>query len=115
MEKPKESLKEFAVINALGKQYRVSVGDQIRIAKVSAKQGESIEFKEVLLLGGPEAAAEVVGTPTIPGASVKGKVLSVGKSKKIIVFKKKRRTGYTKKQGHRQSFTNVLVEKIHGP
>jgi len=101
-----------AVIKTGGKQYLVKEGEKIKIEKIEKKEGEEVEFKEVLFL---EKDGKVkIGKPFVEGAKVLGKVLKQGRSKKIIVFKYKPKTRYRKKKGHRQPFTEVLIEKIEG-
>lgn len=101
-----------AVIKTGGKQYLVKEGEKIKIEKIEKKEGEEVEFKEVLFL---EKDGKVkIGKPLVEGAKVLGKVLKQGRSKKIIVFKYKPKTRYRKKKGHRQPFTEVLIEKIEG-
>lgn len=101
-----------AVIKTGGKQYLVKEGEKIKIEKIEKKEGEEIEFKEVLFL---EKDGKIkIGKPLVEGAKVLGKVLKQGRSKKIIVFKYKPKTRYRKKKGHRQPFTEVLIEKIEG-
>ncbi len=95
----------FAVIETGGKQYIVKEGDVIRVEKLS-HEGEEVEFDKVLMVG------DRVGSPYVEGAKVKGAVLRDARSKKIIVFKYKRRKGYHKKQGHRQWFTEVKITEI---
>jgi len=99
-----------AVIKTGGKQYLVKEGEKIKIEKIEKKEGEKVEFKEVLFL---EKDGRVkIGKPLVEGAKVLGKVLKQGRSKKIIVFKYKPKTRYRKKKGHRQPFTELLIEKI---
>ena len=101
-----------AVIKTGGKQYLVKEGEKIKIEKIEKKEGEEVEFKEVLFL---EKDGKIkIGKPLVEGAKVVGKVLKQGRSKKIIVFKYKPKTRYRKKKGHRQPFTEVLIEKIEG-
>ena len=100
----------FAVIRTGGKQYLVSPGDKIKIEKLNKKEGEEVNFEDVLLL---EKNNKVeIGTPGIKGAKVIGKVLEQGKGRKIIVFKYKPKKHYKKKQGHRQLYTEVKILKI---
>ncbi len=100
----------LAVIKTGGKQYIVAPGQKIKVEKVEAKQGSEITFDEVLLV---EKGKKVeIGTPLIKDAKVIGKVVSQGKSKKVIVFKYKAKTRYKKKKGHRQPFTEVEILKI---
>ena len=99
----------YAIIATGGKQYKVSEGDIITIEKLSADKGENVTFDEVLAIGGDEFKA---GNPTVEGAKVEGSVISNGRAKKIIVYKFKPKKGYHKKNGHRQSFTKVRIDKI---
>lgn len=99
----------YAIIVTGGKQYRVEEGQEIFIEKLDANEGETVTFDSVLMVGGEKT---VVGTPVVEGASVTAKVQKHGKQKKIIVFKYKPKKKYRKKQGHRQPYTKVLIEKI---
>jgi large subunit ribosomal protein L21 len=100
----------YAVIKTGGKQYRVEKNDVIAVELLNAKEGENVTFSEVLLVGGEGKAK--IGTPTVSGASVKGTVLENKKTDKVIVFKKKRRQNYRRKQGHRQNQTIVRITAI---
>ncbi|HBY56355.1 MAG TPA: 50S ribosomal protein L21 [Candidatus Atribacteria bacterium] len=99
-----------AVIATGGKQYWVKEGDIIRIEKIALEKGEKIEFDQVLMVN--KDGEYVIGRPLVEKAKVTGKILNQGKAKKIIVFKYKPKKGYRKKTGHRQPFTEVLIEKI---
>lgn len=101
---------KYAVIAACGKQYKVSEGDVIKVEKLGVSEGDSVTFDRVLLVSDGET---VVGNPTVEGASVTASVVCEGKDKKVIVYKYKRKTGYHKKNGHRQAFTKVKIEKIN--
>lgn len=101
----------YAVIETGGKQYKVSEGDVVFIEKLGLEEGESVKFDKVLAVGGEKTA---IGTPYVDGASVEAKVVANGKSKKIIVFKYKPKKGQKTKQGHRQPYTKVQIEKING-
>jgi large subunit ribosomal protein L21 len=101
----------YAVIQTGGKQVRVSEGQEIYIEKLEAEAGETVEFTEVLMLGGDNVQ---IGSPTVAGAKVVAKVLKQGRGPKIIVFKYKRRKDYRKKQGHRQAYTKLVIEQIVG-
>ena len=101
----------YAIFDACGKQYRVSVGDKIRIEKCPNNEGESLTFDHVLLIGNDDSVK--VGTPVVAGASVVAKVLGHGKEDKVIVFKYKRKKNYRRFRGHRQQFTDVLIEGIN--
>ncbi|MDD6450782.1 MAG: 50S ribosomal protein L21 [Lachnospiraceae bacterium] len=100
----------YAVIQTGGKQYKVSEGDIINVEKLNVEEGQKVNFDQVLLVGGDEMK---VGDPVVSGATVEGSVLRNGKAKKVIVYKYKPKTGYHKKNGHRQAFTQVKIEKIN--
>lgn len=103
----------LAVIKTGGKQYLVEPGKRINIEKIDKKEGEEIEFSEILLL---EKDGEIkIGKPFIEGAKVIGKIIKQGKQKKVIVFKYRRKTRYKVKKGHRQPFTRVEITKIETP
>ena len=99
----------YAVIVSGGKQYKVSEGDVIRVEKLEVEEGEKVSFDQVLLINDGSLK---IGTPTVQGAKVSGTVLQNGKGKKVIVYRYKRKSGYHKKNGHRQLFTEVKIEKI---
>lgn len=101
---------QFAVIKTGGKQYFVTPGQKLKIEKVDAKEGDRFMFEEVLLRGDGERIE--IGTPFVEGAIVEAKVIKQGRNKKIIVFKYHSKTRYRKKKGHRQPFTEVLIERI---
>ena len=101
----------YAIIATGGKQYKVSEGDIIKVEKLNVEEGAKVSFDQVLLVGGDDLK---VGNPVVAGATVEGSVLKNGKGKKVIVYKYKRKTGYHKKNGHRQAFTQVKIEKING-
>ena len=98
----------YAVIKTGGKQYNVTKGDVVKIEKIAAEEGKEVVFNDVLALG------EKVGTPLIAGASVKALVVKQAKDAKVIVFKKKRRHNYRRKNGHRQNITIVKITDILG-
>ena len=100
----------YAIIATGGKQYKVSEGDIITIEKLGVEAGEKVTFDQVLVVGGDDLK---VGNPTVDGASVEASVVKEGRGKKVIVYKYKRKTGYHKKNGHRQAFTQVKIEKIN--
>jgi large subunit ribosomal protein L21 len=101
----------YAVFRTGGKQFRAEPGARIRIPSLDVEPGNSVVFDEVLIAG-DDGEAVRVGAPTVAGASVKAEVLRHGRSDKITVFKKKRRKGYYKKQGHRQGFTEIRVDEV---
>jgi large subunit ribosomal protein L21 len=100
----------YAVIESGGKQYRVSSGQELALEKIPAKEGETVRLDRVLLIQGEQGVT--VGVPTIPGASVTAEVLSQGRGRKVIVFKKKRRKNYRRTNGHRQAQTRVRITDI---
>jgi large subunit ribosomal protein L21 len=100
----------FAVIRTGGKQYRVAPNDIIEVEKIAGKPGEIVELAEVILLGGE--GAPKTGSPTIQGAMVAAEVIEQKRSEKIIVFKKKRRSNYRRKRGHRQELTALRITEI---
>ena len=102
----------YAVLKTGGKQYRVKEGDILKIEKVEGEVGQTLELEEVLLIGNSQEPK--VGQPLVPNAKIVADIIDQGKAKKIIVFKSKRRKGYRKKQGHRQMFTSVKINKIIG-
>ncbi|WP_352420113.1 50S ribosomal protein L21 [Proteiniborus sp.] len=102
----------YAVIETGGKQYRVQEGDTIFIEKVAGNEGESLNFDKVLLVSNGEEVK--LGKPYVDGVSVQGNIVEHGKARKIVVFKFKRKKDYRKKQGHRQPYTKVKIEKING-
>ena len=101
----------YAIIATGGKQYKVSEGDIITIEKLGVDAGEKVTFDQVLAIGGDSLK---VGTPTVDGASVEASVVKEGRAKKVIVYKYKPKKGYHKKNGHRQPYTQVKIDKING-
>ncbi len=108
----------FAVIETLGRQYKISVGDRIKVDRISnddkdAELGTKLTFDRVLLVGTVgDPASLKIGAPVLTGASVAAKIVEQGKDKKVIAFKKKRRKGYQRKVGFRRAFTVVEIESI---
>ena len=100
----------YAVVRTGGKQYRVSTGDQLRIEKIPGEVGQEVRFEDILMIGG--SGDVKIGTPQVSGAAVTGKILEQDRAKKVLVFKKKRRKGYQKIQGHRQAYTRVEITGI---
>ncbi|MCM8710379.1 50S ribosomal protein L21 [Clostridium sp. SYSU_GA19001] len=101
----------YAIIATGGKQYQVKEGDVIYVEKLDGEVDSTIELGNVLAVSKEDGL--VVGKPVVEGASVVAKVLAQGKAKKIIVFKYKRKKDYRRKQGHRQPFTKLSIEKIN--
>ena len=100
----------YAIIATGGKQYKVAEGDIIKVEKLGVESGESFTFDQVLAVSD---TTMTVGSPTVSGATVTATVIGDGKAKKIIVYKYKRKSGYHKKNGHRQQYTAVKIEKIN--
>ena len=101
----------YAVISDRGKQYTVRPGERVRLDRNDAEPGAKVVFEQVLLLGGSEDGAVKQGD-ALKGARVEGTVLRHGRGKKLIIFKIRRRKGYRRKQGHRQDFTDVLIDSV---
>jgi len=101
----------YAIIVTGGKQYKVSEGDIVRVEKLDVQKGDTVTFDQVLLVNNDGDLK--IGSPAVDGATVTGTVEEQGKDKKIIVYKYKRKTGYHKKNGHRQLYTAVKIDKIH--
>ncbi len=100
----------YAVIATGGKQYKVSEGDVIYVEKLDVEAGNEVTFDQVLAVGGEKM---IVGSPLVDSATVTGKVVDQVKGKKVIVYHYKRKTGYHKKNGHRQAYTKVQIDKIN--
>ncbi len=101
----------YAIVNIAGQQFKVAKDQYVFVHRLrEAAEGASIEFDNVLLV--ENQGKVTIGTPTVQGAKISAKVLSHLKGDKVIVFKKKRRKGYKKKNGHRQCFTKILIENI---
>jgi large subunit ribosomal protein L21 len=99
----------FAVIKTGGKQYKVAANDVITIEKLEGTTGDTIQFTEVLMLGGAEM---IVGSPTVAGATVVGSLVEQARGPKTISFKKRRRQNSRRKKGHRQDLTVVRIDEI---
>ena len=100
----------FAIVRTGGKQYRVAEGDVVRVEKLAAEAGETVELP-VLLLGGDEVK---VGTPLVDGATVRAEVIGHGRGPKIDIYKFKAKNNYRRHRGHRQPYTDVRVTEIQG-
>ena len=100
----------YATIATGGKQYKVADGDIINAENLGVAAGEAVTFDQVLAVNNGELA---IGCPTVEGATVSATVVKEGKAKKVIVYKYKRKSGYHKKNGHRQQYTQVKIEKIN--
>ena len=101
----------YAVIRTGGKQYRVSQGQTLRVEKLPGNAGDKITFNEVLFVGGESPK---IGQPLVKGASVAAEITALGRGKKIVVFKFRRRKNYRRKNGHRQPYTELRITGITG-
>lgn len=100
----------YAIIATGGKQYKVAEGDVINVEKLGVEAGNTVTFDQVLVVNN---GSLTVGNPTVAGATVSATVVEEGRGKKVIVYKYKRKTGYHKKNGHRQAYTKVKIDKIN--
>ncbi len=100
----------YAIVNIAGQQFKVQNNDNLFVHRLDAEEGAQVEFDNVLLVDNDGSVK--VGTPTISGAKVTAKVINHQKGDKVIVFKKKRRKGYQKQNGHRQQFTKIQISNI---
>jgi len=100
----------FAVVRTGGKQLRVEPGEAVRVEKLEGSVGDSVELSEVLLVSAEDGPK--IGTPLVAGAKVVGTITAQGRGPKLTIFKMKRRKGYRRKAGHRQSYTEIRVDKI---
>lgn len=100
----------YAIIETGGKQYKVQEGDVLYIEKLSEEEGQSVTFDRVLAVSKEDGF--VAGTPLVDGATVSAKVEKHGRGQKLIVFKYKAKKNYRRKQGHRQPYTKVVIDKI---
>ena len=100
----------YAIVNIAGKQYKVAEGDHLKVARLSDKIGDKVDFTDVLLTD--DGKNVKIGSPAIKGAIVTAEVLEHGRHRKILVYKKKRRKGYQRKNGHKQDFSAIKVNKI---
>ncbi|MDD5590086.1 MAG: 50S ribosomal protein L21 [Candidatus Portnoybacteria bacterium] len=102
---------EFAVIKTGGKQYKVSIGQKVKIEKLDAKEGEGVIFDEVLIAGNDKNIK--IGQPKIENGKVEAKVIEQGRADKVTIFKYKAKKRYSVKRGHKQPFTLVEISKIN--
>lgn len=100
----------YAVIKTGGKQFKVTEGDTLKVEKLSTEVGKVLNLNSVLTL--VDGDKVTIGTPIVKGASVDATVISHGRGDKVKIFKMNRRKGYRKSQGHRQSFTEIKIDKI---
>lgn len=103
----------FAVIQTGGKQYKIAEGETVKVEKLDAAAGDKVTLDQVLMLKDDNGATKI-GDPLVQGAKITAQVLEQGRGKKITVYKYKRRKNERKKQGHRQAYTKLLIEKIEG-
>ena len=101
----------YAVVRTGGKQYRLGVGDSVKVEKLSDEVGNIVELSQILMVS--DGGEVKVGTPLVTGESVKAEIVGHGRNKKIRVFKMKRRKKYRRTQGHRQAFTQLKVTEIN--
>ncbi len=101
----------YAVIKTGGKQYKIREGDFLRVEKLDAQVGDTVDFEEILLVNDGNGNMQI-GNPVVANAKVSARVLEQGRGKKIVIYKYKRRKKYRRKQGHRQPFTRVQITKI---
>ena len=101
----------YAVVKTGGKQYRLGVGDSVKVEKLPDEVGNIVELSQILMVS--DGGEVKVGTPLVTGASVKAEIVGHGRNKKIRVFKMKRRKKYRRTQGHRQAFTQLKVTEIN--
>ena len=104
----------YAIFRTGGKQFKVAVGDKLRVEKLAGDVGSSVTFSDVLLVGGAEGAAIKIGQPLVSGAKVEAKITAQDRDKKVIVFKFRRRKNYRRKNGHRQPFTALEITSVVG-
>ena len=100
----------YAIVNISGKQFKASEGARVRIPKQTGDAGATLTFDNVLLFH--DGTNTQIGTPTVSGASVTATVVDHGRERKILIYKKKRRKGYQRKNGHRQWYTEIEIQKI---
>lgn len=100
----------FAIVTIAGQQFKVEEGQELFVHQLDASEGDKVSFDQVLLLN--QEGKVTVGTPVLPKTTITATVMGHAKGDKVIVFKKKRRKGYRRKNGHRQSFTQIKIESI---
>ena len=100
----------YAIVNISGKQYKATEGARLRVPRQSGDSGAKLSFDDILLISNSDSTQ--VGKPNVSGAKVTATILNHGRERKILVYKKKRRKGYQRKNGHRQWYTEVEVQKI---
>ncbi|HRH99421.1 MAG TPA: 50S ribosomal protein L21 [Saprospiraceae bacterium] len=99
-----------AIVDIAGQQFKVSAGQKVYVHRLDSDKGSKLSFDQVLLVSGD--AGTTVGAPTVSGAKIEATLLDHVKGDKVVVYKKKRRKGYEKKNGHRQSFSQIKIDSI---
>jgi len=102
----------YAVIVTGGQQFKVNVGDTLKVEKIEGDVGQPVNFEKILMIQSDSGMK--IGAPYVEGASVESQILAQARHRKVVVFKYKRRKGYQQLQGHRQHFTKVRITKING-
>lgn len=100
----------YAVVEIAGQQFKVAKADKIFVPKLESEVGAKVKFQKVLLIGDEKQTQ--LGTPYVTGATIEAKVLGHMKDDKVVVFKKKKRKGYTVRRGHRQQYTQIEITKV---
>ena len=100
----------YAIVDIAGKQYKVSEGAKLKVASLDKNTGGNVSFDKVLLTDNGKSVK--VGTPTLKGVNINATILEHGRERKILIYKKKRRKGYQRKNGHRQGYTLIEITKI---
>jgi large subunit ribosomal protein L21 len=100
----------YAIVDIAGKQYKVAEGDQLKVAQLDSKVGDKVDFTNVLLTD--DGNNVKIGKPAVKGAKVTAEVLEHGRSRKVLIYKKKRRKGYQRKAGHKQYFSEIKIDSI---
>ena len=100
----------YAIVDIAGKQYKVSEGAKLKVASLDKNTGGNVSFDKVLLTDNGKSVQ--VGTPTLKGVNINATILEHGRERKILIYKKKRRKGYQRKNGHRQGYTLIEITKI---
>jgi len=103
-------MKMYAIVNISGKQYKATEGARLRVPRQSGDSGAKLSFDDILLISNSDSTQ--VGKPNVSGAKVTATILNHGRERKILVYKKKRRKGYQRKNGNRQWYTELEVQKI---
>ena len=100
----------YVIVNISGKQYKATQGAKLRLPRQSGESGAKLSFEEILLINNGDSTQ--IGKPNVVGAKITATILNHGRERKILIYKKKRRKGYQRKNGHRQWYTDVEVQKI---